>query len=626
MKAVILAGGRGSRLNEFTKDKNKSMIKLFEKPLIEYNLDHAVDAGVIEIIIVVGYKKEEVIRRIGKKYRGINVSYVVQKQQKGLVHAIEIAKDAIADSDFFLMLADEIVVGAEIAKMTKKFRDEDLFAICGIVYEEDSHSIGKTYTAMVNEKGRAFRLIEKPIVKINNIKGTGHCIMKNRILDYIDRTPINAYRREKELVDLIQVAIDDGKDVYIYPITKNYVNVNTKEDFDLAKELIKKGNPKVLIVHNQMKHYGGAELLIVELANWMTKMGIKNDILALSKSKEVENDLINTKIITPNHNIDLRPPGYKNMQDIFNAIRVFRRKLSEIEDNYDVINFHDFPVTWTLWPRKKPAVWFMNLPPNLWSKPEAGWFLKLVNKVRIGFDRFVVTNSMDVITVAEVINKIRAKKRYGRNSILVDFGVNYDYFSKGNKNNAIKKWPKIKNKFIVMHSGQITDVKNQITSIMAISEVKDKIPNILIIFAGTIANYDYKNGIDDFVKKNKLESHILFTGNLDRNDLRDLYKASDIGLFPIKGQGGVLAPFEVVCAGAPIIVSEDIETASFIKKNNLGIITKDYEKAIMDIYNNKEKYKKAVKETGRYIRDNLSWKRYTERMIEAFKMAWKKYK
>ena len=93
MKALILAGGRGSRLNEFTKDKNKSMIKLFEKPLIEYNLEHALEAEVSEIIIVVGYKKEEVMKYVGKEYGGIKVNYVLQKKQKGVVHAIECAKE-----------------------------------------------------------------------------------------------------------------------------------------------------------------------------------------------------------------------------------------------------------------------------------------------------------------------------------------------------------------------------------------------------------------------------------------------------------------------------------------------------------------------------------------------------
>jgi len=82
MKAVILAGGRGSRLNEFTKDKNKSMLTLLGKPLIEYNLEHALQAGVKEIIIVIGYKKEEIIAYVGSNFRGIKVVYVEQKEQK----------------------------------------------------------------------------------------------------------------------------------------------------------------------------------------------------------------------------------------------------------------------------------------------------------------------------------------------------------------------------------------------------------------------------------------------------------------------------------------------------------------------------------------------------------------
>ena len=110
MKALILAAGRGSRLNEFTKDKNKSMIQLFSKPLIEYNLEHAYEANVKEIIIIVGYKKEEIIKHVGTDFRGIKVTYVEQKQQHGLVHAIDAGREAIGDSDFFLMLGDEILI------------------------------------------------------------------------------------------------------------------------------------------------------------------------------------------------------------------------------------------------------------------------------------------------------------------------------------------------------------------------------------------------------------------------------------------------------------------------------------------------------------------------------------
>ncbi len=627
MKALILAGGRGSRLNELTKDKNKSMLKLFEKPLIEYNLDQAVEARVSEIIIVVCYHKEEIIESIGKEYRGIRVTYVhisEEKIKQGLVTGIEAAKQAIGKSDFILMLADEIVIDGKLNEMIKKFKKQELFAVCGITFEKDKSSISKTYSAMVNEKKRVFRLIEKPKVIINNIKGTGHCMLKNEILDYIDRTPINAFRGQKELVDLIQVAIDDGKKVYVYPITKDYVNVNTKEDYETAKEMIRKNNPRVLIVHTQMKYFGGAELLIVELCNQLTKKGIKNDILALSKSKEVEDALINTEIIIPKHNINLEPPGFKNINDILNFIMIYRRKLKKLIKNYDVINFHDFPVTWTLWPRKKPSVWFMNQPPNLWSKPNAGFLLRLLNKIRIFFDIFVINHSMDVITLSDNFNKIRAKERYGRDSRIVYCGIDYELFSKGNAKKSIKKH-NLEGKFIVLQSGMITGVKNQLESINAIEKIKDKIPNAILVLSGK-DDLSYRKQIDRYIKEKKLEKYVKFIGMFNnRNELADLYKAADVGLFPVGKQGGWLAPFEMLCSGSPVIVSSDMGIASLVKENNLGIVTKDYTDAVLEIYNSQKKYKKQAKQAGLFIKKNLSWEIFAERMIKAYNEALRKY-
>ncbi len=622
MKALILAGGRGKRLTELTKERNKSMIKIFEKPLIEYNLEQAVEAGVKEIIIVVGYRKEEITRHIGKEYRGIPVKYVQQKQQKGVIHAIETASSVIGNDDFIMMMADEIVVDAKIKEMLKKFKDEELFAICGIAYEKDKLSIGKTYSAMINEKNRVFRLIEKPRFPINNIKGTGHCIFKNEILSYISRTPVSMKRGEKELVDMIQEAVDDGKEVKVFQITEGYTNVNTEEDLELAKQLIKKAQPRVLIVHTQMKYFGGAELVVAELANWLTKRGIKNDILALSKSKEVEKRLINTEIIIPKHDIDLRPPGFKNMKDIFKFIRIYRRKLRKILKNYDVINFHNFPVTWTLWPRKKPCVWMLNEPPSLWSKPDAGLALKIINKLRNILDREIVRGSVDVVCVGDIFNKERAKIRYKKNAQIVYYGVDYDFFSRGNANKAEKKY-NLKNKFVIVHSGMLTEAKNQLESIKAVNKVKGKIPSILLVLAGKEADEDYKKKIEDYIVKNRLEKNVLFTGNLVREDLRDLYKRADLGLFPIGKQGGWLAPFEFLCSGKPIIVSEELGAASIIKKFNLGITTKDYDKAILEVYNNQEQKRKEAKKTALFVKKNLSWEIFADKMIKAFKQAWK---
>jgi len=623
MKALILAAGRGSRLNEFTKDKSKSMIRLFHKPLIEYNLEHAHDARVKEIIIVIGYKGEEIMEHVGSDFRGIKVTYVEQKQQKGLVHAIESARGAIGESDFFLMLGDEVLVNADIRGMIKKFRKEDHYTLCGTVQELEKSSIGKTYSVMGDEKERIYRLIEKPRFPINNIKGTGHCIMKNDLLDYIPRTPINMIRGERELVDLIQLAIDEGKKVGIYELSKEYVNVNSQEDLRLAEDLMRRENPRVLLVHTQMKFLGGAELLIVELANWLTKRGIKNDILALSTSREVENMLINTEIIIPKHNIDLNPPGFKNSKEIIDFIKIYRRKLKQIEKDYDVINFHNFPVTWSLFPRRKPCVWMLNEPPNLWSKPEAGFFLRTMNSLRNYLDREIVRNSIKIICVADEFNKERCLERYKKNPRMVYYGINHEFFSKGDANSAIKKF-NLKNRFTILQTGMLTGAKNQLESLNAVNKIKDKIPNLLLIFAGKAADDNYKKKLDEYIQRNKLEKHVLFTGNLPREDLRDLNKAVNFGIFPTGKQGGWLAPFELLCAGTPAIVSKEMGAASVIEKFKLGIITNNYSDSILEVYNNQSRYNKQADNASNTIRKNLGWDTFTDKLIKSFKDVWKR--
>ncbi|GAI16911.1 unnamed protein product [marine sediment metagenome] len=235
MKALILAGGRGKRLKEVSDDKNKCMIKVKRKPLLEYSLDWASKTDVSEIIVVVGYKAEQIIDTYGNEYNEKPIKYVIQKEQKGLVHAIECAEEAINKEDFILMLGDELMMRPKHSEMIKKYYNEDIFALCGIVIVEDKNLIKKTYSIVQGEDSRILRLVEKPNNPTNNIMGTGNCIFKNEIFFYIPQTPINQKRGEKELPDLIQCAIDDGKIVKSFIICDQYFNLNLREDIESAK-------------------------------------------------------------------------------------------------------------------------------------------------------------------------------------------------------------------------------------------------------------------------------------------------------------------------------------------------------------------------------------------------------
>lgn len=241
MKALILAGGRGNRLNEILTNKNKCMTVVHGRPVIEYSLDIAVNIEVDEIIIVVGYKAEEIINVYGTVYKNKRLKYVVQQEQKGLVHAIECSKDILMGDDFILLLGDEILINPRHKELIKEFKNDETFAICGVLKVEDKSFIKRTYSIVQDSNNVIYRLIEKPRNPLNNLMGTGNCIFKNEILSYIEYTPIHHERKEKELPDLIQCAIDDGKLVKLFIICDKYTNINSREDISIAEGFFRQG-------------------------------------------------------------------------------------------------------------------------------------------------------------------------------------------------------------------------------------------------------------------------------------------------------------------------------------------------------------------------------------------------
>jgi len=207
------------------------MIEIRGKPLLEYNLDRVVDCkNIEEIIIVVGYRANDIISRYGLSYRNIPIKYVTQLKQHGLVHAIKCSTKALDGHDFFLLLGDEFLENSRHVEMMDFFLSEVVHGVCGTLIQNDSDEISKTY-AVVQDHNNIKLLIEKPVSKFGKIQGTGHCIFKNFILDYIQHTPHNRLRNEKELPDLIQCAIDDDVVVKSFNICDVYNNVNTEQDY-----------------------------------------------------------------------------------------------------------------------------------------------------------------------------------------------------------------------------------------------------------------------------------------------------------------------------------------------------------------------------------------------------------
>ncbi|MFH1714513.1 MAG: sugar phosphate nucleotidyltransferase, partial [Candidatus Nealsonbacteria bacterium] len=197
--------------------------------------------NVSEIVIVVGYQAEEIIKIVGNNYKNKPIKYVFQLEQKGLVHAIECAKEAIGNEDFFLFLGDEMMVNPKHSEMVGFLGKERPFIACGMIKVKDPSLISKTY-AIKEKDGKIIDLIEKPdptLIQKRSLNpeamGTGNCFFGNEIFSYIEKTPINSKRGEKELPDLINTAVKDGKTAKAYFICDEYCNLNLKEEIKNAE-------------------------------------------------------------------------------------------------------------------------------------------------------------------------------------------------------------------------------------------------------------------------------------------------------------------------------------------------------------------------------------------------------
>lgn len=119
MKAVILAGGKGTRMNELTKDTPKPLLEVGGKTLLAHKID-ALPDFIKEVIIVVGYQKEKIMAALGDMYSGRNIVYVdqfaAQDGQSGTGHALWQAKQYL-DEDFLVLMGDDIYSKEDIAEV-----------------------------------------------------------------------------------------------------------------------------------------------------------------------------------------------------------------------------------------------------------------------------------------------------------------------------------------------------------------------------------------------------------------------------------------------------------------------------------------------------------------------------
>ncbi len=209
LKAVILCAGYGKRLKPYTETLQKSMIPIHNKPLLEYILNGLKYAGLKDFILVVGYKKEQILDyfKNGENWN-INIEYIEQKKLNGTGGALLECEKLIENSHFFLTWGDILVPYSVYKDILILFNQEHHNFILVSNYIDDPFKGAAVYI----RNNYCLDIVEKPPPgeSTSNLNNSGIFILSKIIFEVLN-TLKPSIRGEIELTDALRFGINSRK-------------------------------------------------------------------------------------------------------------------------------------------------------------------------------------------------------------------------------------------------------------------------------------------------------------------------------------------------------------------------------------------------------------------------------
>jgi len=211
MKALILAGGAGTRLRPITHTSAKQLVPVANKPILFYGIEAIISAGITEIGVIVGDTRAEVMAALGDGSQwGASITFIPQDEPLGLAHCVLIAQDFLGDDDFVMYLGDNLLE-QDLAAFVHAFEaarrgSEPPSAQILLKRVPDPHRFG---IAELDEHGHVTRLVEKPAEPASDLALVGVYLFDRNIHDAV-RAITPSLRGELEITDAIQWLVDQG--------------------------------------------------------------------------------------------------------------------------------------------------------------------------------------------------------------------------------------------------------------------------------------------------------------------------------------------------------------------------------------------------------------------------------
>ena len=233
MKALVLSGGKGTRLRPLTYTGAKQLVPLANKPVLFYVLEDIVAVGVTEIGIVVGDTADQIRSAVGDGSAfGARITYIPQDRPAGLAHAVKIAQEFLGDDRFVMYLGDNFVEGG-IAGFVQDFQSSSSNASVLLYQVPNPQAFGVAEL----ENGRIVNLQEKPASPHSNLALVGIYLFDKTIFRAVSAIKPSA-RGELEITDAISWLLHNGFDVRSQELEGWWIDTGKMEDLLDANRLV----------------------------------------------------------------------------------------------------------------------------------------------------------------------------------------------------------------------------------------------------------------------------------------------------------------------------------------------------------------------------------------------------